>query len=344
MPYYNKDLYHHIIEGFAEDATDLHIISGYGSYSIAEHILKSYPHLNITLFIGMTSTNGISEENHKNFIRLVNQYKTRLNVYYQITQPSTHIKLYTWSKNDDIITNFLGSANFTENGLFKLNELMVESSLNYNELFVIQTSNSVTCTNDKVYDSINIYEESIKETELEIKVETSFLINETDHPYTKQLSNVNQNIQDNSQQNNHLFFNYRNLLRSSISSMNKIEIPVVLKNVKNYDTRGINQRFRNNQLGYLMKSNRYPFKGFFPLDKQLKFYTDDNKELKGIIYETQIDNLIFEDDIYQYFFNRLDISKIRPIHQADLDQYGRDSVTILKLGDTEYLFDFSKYN
>lgn len=340
MRYYNKDLYHHIIEEFADSATELRIITGYGSYTVTEHLLRSYPHLRISLYIGMTSTDGISQETHDNFLRLVKQYTNRLDVYYQITHPSTHIKLYTWLKNGNVVTNILGSANFTENGLFKLNELMVESDLDYSNVFAKQISFSIACTSEKVYDNINIYEEEVEL--LDSNDKTPSIINDEAQSYSRS-SNTNEEFSVNySIGNRNPFYIYRHQLRGIVSSPKRIEIPVILKNVGNYDTRGINNRFRSNQLGYLMKTNRYPFKNFFPLDIPLTFYTDDGRELKGMVYESRIDNLYFDDDIYGYFFNRLNLSELRPISQLDLDEYGRESITIFKLNETEYLFDFSK--
>lgn len=341
MTYFNKDLYHHIIETQADSATELRIITGYATHSVTRHILECYRHLKLSIYIGMTSNDGISRVNHENFIKLAEQYKNRLNVFYQVTHPSTHIKLYTWVKDDSVITNFAGSANFTENGMFKLNELMVESSLDYSGLFATQASISIPCTSEKVYGNINIYEDEVDILEIDDK--PTPLINDETQPFIR-YSNTNEQYSENSsKENGDLFFNNRNLLRGYVQSPRRIEIPVILKNVGNYDTRGINNRFRNNQLGYLVKSNKYPFKNFFPLDTPLTFYTDDRKDLKGIVRENRIDDLFFEDDIYSYFFNRLNMSELRPISQFDLDKYGRESVDILKLTDTEYLFDFSKY-
>lgn len=90
---------------------------------MTERLLHDYPSLNITLYIGMTTHEGLSMKNHEGFLNLTNQYGERIKIMYQITQPPTHIKLYSWIKDGSYYTHFVGSANFSENGLFKLNEL-----------------------------------------------------------------------------------------------------------------------------------------------------------------------------------------------------------------------------
>ncbi|MGO1432939.1 MAG: restriction endonuclease PLD domain-containing protein, partial [Ruoffia tabacinasalis] len=125
---------------------------------MTERLLHDYPSLNITLYIGMTTQHeGLSKKDHEGFLNLTNQYGERIKIMYQITQPPTHIKLYSWIKDGSYYTHFVGSANFSENGLFKLNELMVESQQNFESLYLEQNKNSVPCTHPDIQKLITLY-------------------------------------------------------------------------------------------------------------------------------------------------------------------------------------------
>ena len=87
--------------------------------------------MNINLYIGM-SQEGIITENHNKYIQIMNKHD-RVNVYYQVIGELTHIKLYSFSK-EEVFKNFMGSVNFTENGFIYNNELLCEFNDSINKL------------------------------------------------------------------------------------------------------------------------------------------------------------------------------------------------------------------
>lgn len=334
MVYIDNNLYNNIINTNAPVATDLHIISGYASYQMLERLLAEFPSLKIQLYIGMTHTDGISRTNHNGFLHLMELYSTRLTVMYQHTSPSTHIKLYTWLYDGISMRNYIGSANFSENGFCKLNELMVESGENFEYLFASQKKNSITCTDPAVSVKINIYDE-----ELDTRDNKHFeVVEETLTPYPR----TEESIVFSQSKPSKWFMNQRALINNRFSSQyDIIDIPIIFKGQYIFSRRGINNIFRNGQDSYLEQSNRYPFTRIFPYDTTLTFFTDDNEILEGVFKEQYDGRLYFQSDIYTYFAKRLNLDSKRPIEYSDLEQYGRTSIKISKIHDAEYLLDFS---
>lgn len=334
MVYIDNNLYGNIIRLNAPAATDLHIISGYASFQMAKKTLAEFPSLKIKLYIGMTHTDGISRTNHNGFLHLMELYPNRLTVMYQHTAPSTHIKLYTWLYDGISMKNYIGSANFSENGFDKLNELMVESGEDFGHLFALQKKNSIACTDPAISEMINIYEEELVEPDskhFEVVEE-----NLAPYPRTEKSTIFVQS------EPSKWFIKQRTLINNRFTNhYDIIDIPVIFKGQYIFSRRGINNIFRNGQDSYLEQSNRYPFTRIFPYDTTLTFFTDDNEILEGIFKEQFDGRLYFHSDIYQYFAKRLQLDSKRPIEYSDLEQYGRDSIKIEKINNTEYLLDFS---
>lgn len=312
---------------------------------MTERLLHDYPSLNITLYIGMTTQHeGLSKKNHEGFLNLTNQYGERIKIMYQITRPPTHIKLYSWIKDGSYYTHFVGSANFTENGLFKLNELMVESQQNFESLYLEQNKNSVPCTHPDIQKLITLYDDSI-DTDLiiELEVDKDLVTENDDSTYSRNERTASNARQQTTEQSFSNCFNKQltYITHSPSNYYDIIEIPVVFKNNWDSSRRGINNMFKAGQANYLEQSNKYPFTNTFPYNRKLKFFTDDNKILEGRFDEDHDGRLYFYDDIYQYFANRLGINEKRPITYSDLEKYNKDFVKIYKINDTEFLFDFS---
>lgn len=311
---------------------------------MTERLLHDYPSLNITLYIGMTPHEGLSKKNHEGFLNLTMQFGERIKVMYQITHPPTHIKLYSWIKDGRCYTHFVGSANFSENGLFKLNELMVENQQNFESLYLKQNKNSVPCTHPNIQKLITLYDDNTDtDPIIECDVDKELVTENDDSTYFRNDLGASNARQQTNEQSSSNWFNQQlaYITQSHSNYYDIIKIPVVFKNNWNNSRRGINNMFKAGQDNYLEQSNKYPFTNIFPYNTKLTFFTDDNEILEGRFDEDHDGRLYFYDDIYQYFANRLGVHEKRPISYFDLEKYNKDFVKIYKINDTEFLFDFS---
>lgn len=324
------NLYKNIIAENASVANMLKIISGYGSAKFTERVLKEFPDLKIELFLGMTM-DGVSINNHSRFLSLIESYPNRLNVYYQVENPNTHIKLYSWYYKTYNLINFAGSANFTENGFINNRELLVPCNGDIEQLFLKQFEISMDCQNSKINEYIKFYnDEIIVEETGETQINTQKTIN----------SEENKSIITASNYRDRYFLNY--YLRKKNEVISEFKVPVLLKTETSPDTTGINAWNRKKQLPYLKQSPNYPFSKFFPLDKTVTFFTDDGRKVEGVVRGSKDRQLEFEHNIYEYISNRIGLYEKRPINFKDLLDYGRSYITLSKISDHEYLLDFSK--
>ncbi|MEC6749230.1 restriction endonuclease PLD domain-containing protein [Marinilactibacillus sp. XAAS-LB27] len=322
-----NNLYENMIEKNSVASNELKVITGYGSANFVKRVLLDFSDLKVTLFIGM-SLEGISQNNHKNFLLLSEEFQGRLEVYYQINKPNTHIKLYSWYYKRYNIINYAGSANFTENGFFNNKEILISFNDSVENVFEEQKKNSLLCNDVRISEFIDFYddesieqedvssEDSTDENLLTIRVEEQTVV-KTKVPSTRSLLGDKRII-------------------------DKFTIPILLKTETSSATTGINAWNRGKQQPYLKQSPNYPFSKYFPLDKKIRFITDDNKILVGIIRGSKDKQLEFDPNIYEYIAERIGLYEKRPIIFKDLVHYGESNVVISKITDTEYLFDFQK--
>lgn len=325
--YIINNLYQSIIKQNAPVCNKLRIISGYASPEFTEKVLTEYPNLSIDLYIGMTP-HGISANHHYSFINLMKKYFGRLFVYYQVSHPATHTKLYSWYYQDCQIKNFGGSANFTHNGFEIYNEILIEIGNIESNIFMEQMKKSILATDKYVSESIFISPTPLVTDS--IMIETPNINDGKD----KSLLPVN-NISQSSSPRSFIKKRYSLTRNQKIIGYQNFQIPILSS--ENIESKAVNA-WKRNQIPYLTESTNYQFSKFFPVETEMTFYTDDNKVFKGIIKADRSNRLIFKPDIYQYLRERLGITEKRPILQRDLEAANKFQVNIEKISELEYHF------
>lgn len=332
MNHFVNNLYNVIIDTNAKIFNELKIISGYGSATFLEKVLEDYPHLNIELFLGMT-TEGISKRNHVGFQRLQLIYSDRLTVYYQVETPLTHIKLYCWYYDSINVKNYAGSANFTNNGFSNYNEILVEFDDSIETLLETQKEKSLLCLDEKIEEYIPIFED--EEHEIEEIVEES-----TGSEYT--IIENNDELRKNKKSSGHYLWKQKFIRYNQRASKDyeNFSIPIVLETDSSSSTRGINAWNIRNQNPYLMQSPKHQFSKVFPLDNMINFYTDDGYKFEGIVRSNRDTQLEINPSVYDYISMRIGLQDNSPISYSDLCNYGRTHFGVYKLSDKQYFLDF----
>ncbi|MEG1045962.1 phospholipase D family protein [Carnobacterium sp.] len=319
MTIISSNLYESVLLQLAKNAYKLKVISGYGSVSFLEKIIGKFPNLLIDLYLGMTPQ-GISEQSHIGYLECTSQNEN-VKVFYQVENPVTHIKLYTFEYSDGSTISFVGSANFTENGFVNWNECLLKTSEDTRYLFDLQLKKSILCSDKDVEKYIEFFKE-----------ENSGSFN------TNVFSQEGMNINTSSDIKKR---NTRENFRSKIAgnSYNEFKIPVLFENMPSWKTDGVNAKFSQRQ-GYLTQSNAFPYRRIFPIEKEIIFETYDGKILHGFVPEYDVRRLIFKEDIHKYLAECMNHLFNEPISFNSLVQYGCKHLILYKISDNHYLLDF----
>lgn len=334
-----ENLYHNIIEKEAPDFNELKIISGYGSSEFLANITSKYPHLKISLFLGMTQTNlGISKKNHDEF-KKITELNNNILVYYQINGVPTHMKIVEFCLGETK-KSYVGSANFTENGFINNRELMTLITDSTKELFCEQMKVSLLCTDETIDEHIFFYSENEGTMESLIQEESS---NYSDEIKNKKLENP----QGLRYTESDIVFKFRNVRSTrNFSFFNIFEIEIVLNQINNprwYDS-GINS-WVNGTTPSLLQTPKVFFDKIFPVGEIFEIIADD-----GQIYDAKLTgrfnkNLeLINGNFYEYVRKRIGLNEKRPISREDLEIYGKTKVCFERIDELKYLMSFNLYD
>ncbi|CAM5220988.1 hypothetical protein UACE39S_00988 [Ureibacillus acetophenoni] len=333
MTTYTENLYEYIFKKYAKEYNQLRVISGYGSASFLKRVIEDFPHLNIKLFLGMTSE-GVSIINHTNYQKYT-QSNEKVNIYYQVSKIPNHMKILEFSNSTSKIT-FVGSANFTENGFLIQRELMTKINDDLDMLFNEQCCNSLICIDPMIEIYINIYIEDSVKIELPEKVKESNEILEygNDHKFKNKMKQEQ------------LFKNKLNELnnRIDIAYYNTFEISVVLKSENNpmWHCKGINA-WTEGKEPVLEQTPRLSFINVFPANKEFTIYTDDNQTFIAKLTGNFNGKLsIINSNLYDYMYNRISLTQKRPISYDDLVVNGLATMYFKRINEVEYIMSFNK--
>ena len=312
--FYDSALYQNIILNNAKNAVKLCIVSGYGSAAFLGRVMAEFPKLNIDLYLGMTPQ-GISKRNHSGFKALMATYDN-LNVFYQINEPVTHIKLLSFMYSDARIISFNGSANFTENGFFNWHESMSEAEIDSAAIFECQKMESKLCIDKSIELDINIYEDETLKLEDEIaeddiQIEAGTIAEQSENKKAQSKFVVG---------SKKLHYGF--------------EVPVLFENDKSKQA-GINQK-----KPYLTASNNAPFTATFKPGEKIIFKTDEGNIFTAYVDERKSRRMYFEQDIKSYITKKLNISKDNLIEYSDLLRYGKQHLLLEDNGDKTYTIHF----
>ena len=317
-----NNLYENIIKVDFKDCHTINILSGYASGVFLEKVITECPNLKIELYLGMTKE-GLLTGNHKIFQDLTKN-NPNINVYYQIKGPPNHMKIYSLFKNGKQIKSFVGSANFTENGFEHNKEILVESNLDFLDIFDVQKINSLICTHSDIEKYVSINNAVIEDPLLgEEEAETKEPFNTENNKYNLK---------------NDKLISVKN--KANYKYYKEFEIEVVKSNDKNWEFTGINNGLYDGT-PHITIGNTLYLKKVFPRDDDFLLITDEGKEYKVRVSAENRDALYFIDiDIYEYFRNKLNWEQKKPIRHEDLEEVGYNKMKFIRLDKFKYYIDF----
>lgn len=300
----------------ALDANELYILTGYATANMASRLIKAMlslrKNLRIRLIIGMTPSDGISRNEHREFNDLMG-IEQNFSCSYVYQGSPVHSKLYIWAKDGHPKRAYIGSANFTQPALvggFQRETMSETDPTAAFEYFMVIDRDSIFCNSAEVEQFVNIHSDNIPHLDEngafiageridESKVVTlSFLTTRTGEPGRK-------------------------------SGLNWGQRPG-----------------REPNQAYIPLPSAVKRSGFFPLEKQhFVAITDDHFRLI-LRVEQENDKAITtplnNSQIGEYFRRRLGLANGAFVSRDDLIRYGRTDVTFIKLDDELFYMDFSR--
>lgn len=277
----------------------------------------------IDLIYGMTPEQGVSRIEHDGFQKLMSENPNFNCSYLMINRLPCHVKLYIWLKNGEPVKAFIGSANYSQNAFYDVNEseAMCECDpVQANDFFERFSGDTVYCNHDEVEDIALITSKS--------KVREQIKREET--PISESHSSLNGNT-----------------LRLSLLSTDGT---MGTTSSLNWGQRG--KRNRNeayipiqSKIGREIVDSKF----FPPKESVFLALTDDGMTLYLVLAGNKSDNPVakqletsYDNSILgEYFRKRLGLSSGEYITKEMLVQYGRTHVDFINLGDGTYYMDFS---
>lgn len=320
---YTRDLYQQVLKRNMRDAQHLNIISGYVSSDFLEQVLTEFSQVSLNIYIGM-ALEGISLNEHENYIRLSNLYENQVKIYYQIEKPMTHAKIYSFRQADGTEVTYAGSANFSRNGFIEYQEILVRLRMGLRHLFLEVRDKSLECRHPDIPSYISFYNEEDPQVS-----DDDGLVREETEPIDKEKKS--QGLPTSAVPRKF----YRKIPKNP-----DMVIPILPENVSYRNSRGVNARFRN-QDPYLIESNNYPFVNYFPTETAFDVVTDTGKEFKCRLSKQDYSRLVFTPSLYDYLRFRLGVREERPLVYDDIEKMGNNQIYVFRKEDNKYYFDFS---
>ncbi|HFR3796295.1 TPA: phospholipase D family protein [Streptococcus suis] len=157
-----KNIFENIFETVDSD-TEVEVITGYSSGKFIEFFINCFKDVRLEVFIGM-SQQGISESDHLAYKRLMLE-NPKVRIYYQVKGSPTHIKMIKVIKGN-ISKAYVGSSNFSFDGMFKHNELMTTIDEKTEDLFNKQKLRSVLVDSEEAKQVVFQEELPVADTEV----------------------------------------------------------------------------------------------------------------------------------------------------------------------------------
>lgn len=304
MEVYTSNLYNSVIKHNLSKYTNVRVLSGYGSSSFLEKVIEDFPLTKIELYIGMAKE-GISRNDHINFNILSNE---KIKVFYNITNNFNHMKIYEFSNEFDKIY-YIGSANFSDNGFFVNEEILVEINKDLSYIFSKYNINMMNCTHVDIEKYINLID---KESITKINRNPKKVNYKTLNDFKEKIENK--------------FFR-------------KFSVPIVLPSTSdlNWRSQGINKYPFNNEEPVIRQTPQNSFIELFPKEEIIYIYTYDGNELTAVISGDFYSEIKFIDfNIYKYINEKLKLNRNTPISYEQLKEKGIEEFHFVRLNETEY--------
>ncbi|MCE5043742.1 phospholipase D family protein [Staphylococcus chromogenes] len=327
-----SSLFQEVFESNLKKYKSVRIVSGYASASFLEDLLKINNDLKVDLYIGMTHE-GISIQNHELFKKM-SEKLNNVKVYYQVKGKPTHIKLYEFYNGIDKC-QYVGSANFSENGFYKNNELLVETYLNTQDIFNLQNENSLSCLDENIESYILFYEENLEKIKDDLSQEPEKVGNED----IDDLDVTNTQIDDDKLENETTITKIKkfNLKNNITKPIRNFMLPIVTDKKANllWHKVGINNVFSNGD-PCLVRSNQRSLKDILPTSFKIQMYDGKTYDanLKGKFgKELHIEGW----NLYSEIAKIIGLTEKRPINHEDLLKLGFSDFYLVKKEEGFYI-------
>jgi len=305
------DLYDEVLlEPPKYGANNLYVVSGYASATFANRHLRESDNFKLNLIIGMPGRRS----DHLGYLNLYNRYDGRFNGYYLKGSPPVHCKLYSWYQENNNLSGFSGSANYSQYGFFSSNQL--------NQLI-----NTDPVLIKDFYDELLTRCIPIPEFEYDIREDEDVLIEYEQLENSVSPGEILWEIPDK---------------RVRISFLSR-DGSLPQRSGLNWGQRPEYNRDPNQAYLSLRKDSRK--EGFLPeLALTFTLITDDNQSLDCSVAQQgrkAIHSTHDNSEIGLYIRNRLGLPSGELIERRHLEDYGRTDYTIEKINDETFLLDLS---
>ncbi|MCP4354818.1 MAG: NgoFVII family restriction endonuclease [Proteobacteria bacterium] len=305
------------------DADKLIILSGYLGPKPVEK-LKELPIPSHVIY-GMYGSDGISNKLHRKLLESQTESPDNLEISY--SKLPIHSKCYMWMKQGKVIHALVGSANFSSNGL----------CTPYRETLAETTRDTFRPLNsycDKILESsikCSDYTEK-KIIKKDKEVDKNYIFNRLDLYSTTKTGNI---VPEKSGLNWGLSSGhtaqgdaYIKISKDMIKSQTDLFSPIQSEPVR-YNSKG--KAKRNSEYIEIIWDDGVTMTASL----------EGTQKHNGIKYPKQISSAPKKNIMGKYLRKRLNVSLDKLITMNDLNKYGRDNISIERISEGVYYFDFS---
>lgn len=315
-----------LIDPLQKETNKLYIVSGYASATFARrHLidcLKLKSDLEINLIVGMSG----AKSDHIAFLNLHTEFSGNFNGYYINSTPPVHSKIYAWYSDQDPVSGFAGSANYSQYGFFEQqqnNQISHEDPLLIKSYYDTLIQRSIYMPNVQLVVPMGhqplLATNSLPAGQIlweitDIRVRISFLDRRTGDLPTESGLNWGQRLSKNT----------------------------------NSKTGAITYSQREPNQAYLSIKQDARDIGFLPTRAfNFTLITDDGHSFDCVVAQDgrkAIHSTNNNSELGVYFRNRIGVPLGQLITRQDLENYGRTDFTLEKIDDETFLLDFSVRN
>lgn len=312
------------------DCDTLRIVSGYATNSmLTRHIEKiiekdSTSLKTIELIVGMSPLDGVSEVDHKGFIKSCQGIAgVNFSCSYIVNNPPVHAKLFCWLRQQKPLIAFIGSSNYTQRAFSSAQkEVCVHGDpIQVNNYFNDLIPNTIFCNHQEAEVFTTIFESRRVGLFGQEDLERDQVLEEGDLLLKEK---------------------YRGLERATISLVDRSgNVPehsgLNWGHREDYN-RDLNQAYLSIR-GDLRLGNYFPAVKvhFTVLADDGAILTCTRAQQDGKAIHTPHGNNI----LGEYFRKRLGVVSGKKVEVADLQKYGRLDVIFYKIDDETFYMDFS---
>lgn len=310
-------------------ANKLYIVSGYATSAMAFHHIDNLRQrgveIQVELIVGMCGQDGLSKSNHKGFQQLMqSDLVGNFECSYLYKTVPVHSKIYAWYRDNNPVSGFTGSANYTQKAFGKAQrEAMTESDPEEGlEYFQSLIADTIYCVHTDAEDFVQIYNDKyFARQRRELAQQGDQTIPSPTIPTLAGLESVRVSLLD--------FRNGTTLPpRSGL----------------NWGQRPEEHR-EPNQAYIHLPASIYKATFFPPKTVHFTVLTDDGRVLTCTRAQEEYGKAIHTPHnnslIGEYFRNRLGVANGALVTIEDLHRYGRTDVDFYKIDEETYYMDFS---